>query len=55
MAKIRIKSKINYEEDVLLGFIENVSENVLVTYKELNIENSDTILDIKVNTILVIN
>lgn len=25
-----------------------MSENVLVTYKELNIENSDTILDIKV-------
>ncbi len=48
MAKIRIKSKINYEEDVYLGFIENMSENVLVTYKELNIENSDTILDIKV-------
>lgn len=35
MAKIRIKSKINYEEDVYLGFIENMSENVLVTYKEL--------------------
>ncbi|MFR2552832.1 MAG: peptidase M20, partial [Clostridioides difficile] len=33
MAKIRIKSKINYEEDVYLGFIENMSENVLVTYK----------------------
>lgn len=48
MAKIKIKSKINYEEDVYLGFIENMSENVLVTYKELNIENSDTILDIKV-------
>ncbi|MEC3791669.1 Sapep family Mn(2+)-dependent dipeptidase [Clostridioides difficile] len=48
MAKIRIKSKINYEEDVYLGFIENMSENVLVTYKELNIENSDNILDIKV-------
>ena len=48
MAKIRIKSKINYEEDVYLGFIENMSENVLVTYKELNIENSDTILYIKV-------
>lgn len=48
MAKIRIKSKINYEEDVYLGFIENMSENVLVTYKELNIEIVITILDIKV-------
>lgn len=48
MVKIRIKSKINYEEDVYLGFIENMFENVFVIYKELNIENSDIILDIKV-------
>lgn len=48
MAKIRIKSKNTYEEDTFLGFIENMSENVLVTYKELNKENSDIILDIKV-------
>ncbi len=44
MAKIRIKSKSNYEEETFLGFIESMSENVLVTYKELNIENSGIIL-----------
>lgn len=48
MAKIRIKSKSNYEEETFLGFIESMSENVFVTYKELNIENSGIILDIKV-------
>ncbi|HBG5345812.1 TPA: Sapep family Mn(2+)-dependent dipeptidase [Clostridioides difficile] len=48
MAKIRIKSKNNYEKDVFLGFTESMSENVLVTYKELNTEGSDIILDIKV-------
>ncbi|MCC0784606.1 Sapep family Mn(2+)-dependent dipeptidase [Clostridioides sp. ES-S-0108-01] len=48
MAKIRIKSKNNYEEDTFLGFIESMSENVLVTYKDLNKENNDIILDIKV-------
>ncbi len=48
MAKIRIKSENNYEEDTFLGFIESMSENVLVTYKELHKENSNIILDIKV-------
>lgn len=48
MAKIRIKSENNYEEDTFLGFIESMSENVFVTYKELHKENSNIILDIKV-------
>lgn len=48
MAKIRIKSENNYEEDTFLGFIESMSKNVLVTYKELHKENSNIILEIKV-------
>lgn len=48
MARIRIKRKSIYEEDTFLDFIENLSENVIVTYKELSKKDGDIILDIKV-------
>ncbi|MCC0637189.1 Sapep family Mn(2+)-dependent dipeptidase [Clostridioides sp. ES-S-0001-02] len=48
MAKIIIKNNCNYKEDTFLSFIENMSEKVIVTNKELHKENSYIILEIKV-------